>query len=651
MFQAYNYALIIKVAEDFQALSATEKEELKDVLATVREDWIRDTSLLELSNSTLLEKVLRWHSVLKVPPGKGITIDDFLIIYAATTVPEELSGVKYYKELFGLIKADPIVPHLKGNTDRFRHYVIAHFLLRTKTSWQELTENADLSKWKEIHAVSSMMPILLPSCDQLKIWLADVTQRHENDWALADVSHWFHQWLLVIPNEDLPSDRQIAAFCSHGSLCRYCSPLVKAFSERRAKNFDQLADCMFPAASMQTSFFVGFALGFAALSSGNRKDEYFELLNKYRASGTLKLADFFKICAAFQLHREKVFDLISAIDPSIQDKDVWIGVLNLLLEASDNIDKTWKEKTTITMFSRYEPELTRPLDELLCDIISKDTSFAWELVEFRLSITGGHEMLERSFVILVNQQQDTFQQYLIKWLGSEDTYLHMAVRKITSMRAFTDTLFSLQKKFLDCLTDSDKLYLSIKTAGYVYTMEALQQLLISIVKSVDNENELLKQNFLFLFRDYLVYNYRSTLSMLKKELELPELAAFARKLFEEVVQYFEQYFEEMRELHAPKELTPSEHYKRLYQFYFQAKYGSIPKAARKSSLLQYFTNTPINANKSAMKRDNELTHVVVPLGHVSVSGEFPSGEKLNPVYQEYIRRTYQKLKRNEIDID
>ena len=52
-----------------------------------------------------------------------------------------------------------------------------------------------------------------------------------------------------------------------------------------------------------------------------------------------------------------------------------------------------------------------------------------------------------------------------------------------------------------------------------------------------------------------------------------------------------------------------------------------------------------------IETENEKVHQVSPLGHFQSSIEFPSGEKLNPIYQETMRRTYQKLSKDAININ
>lgn len=252
---------------------------------------------------------------------------------------------------------------------------------------------------------------------------------------------------------------------------------------------------------------------------------------------------------------------------------------------------------------------------------------------------------------MIKKDIGLFHKNFVSWIIQDNPAYHKAVFKISSHSNFDKSLFVIVPAAFENLSLTDKIYAGYKICGYVYTMEVLQGLLISLVKSVREENDQIRTAFQFLFKDYLIYNYRSTLDILRKNLIDDKLLFFAKSLFEECIIYFENYFKQLRGISVKKEITPYREQTQLRNFYHRKLYADLPKKAQENSIARFFKQTDVNANHWAIRRPGEYRHTPAPLGTISVTSEFPSGEKLNPIYQEYIRRTYQNLTKDEINID
>ena len=183
----------------------------------------------------------------------------------------------------------------------------------------------------------------------------------------------------------------------------------------------------------------------------------------------------------------------------------------------------------------------------------------------------------------------------------------------------------------------------------MYSTEALQRLVLSLIKSIHQGKENLDEPMQFILSQYVVYNFRGTLELIKKDLLENDITIFARQLFEKIIEEFEHYFEQLKNISVEKELSPYREHLLLKNFYMRHQFSDLPKTKKKYFFMDMMKSVKVNSEKWAIRRPEELKHDVKPLGHVSVSSEFPSGEYLNPVSQEYIRHTCQKIRKDEIN--
>jgi hypothetical protein len=123
------------------------------------------------------------------------------------------------------------------------------------------------------------------------------------------------------------------------------------------------------------------------------------------------------------------------------------------------------------------------------------------------------------------------------------------------------------------------------------------------------------------------------------------------KFYDDLNESYEQYFRDLGRIKTYPELHPDLVLVQHIQFYTQNQFSEKSKNIGKTGLAALFKNTPIHSHRWAIRRENEPIHQPSPLGHFKTSMEFPSGERLNPIYQETMRRTYQRMKRDEIDIN
>jgi hypothetical protein len=80
-------------------------------------------------------------------------------------------------------------------------------------------------------------------------------------------------------------------------------------------------------------------------------------------------------------------------------------------------------------------------------------------------------------------------------------------------------------------------------------------------------------------------------------------------------------------------------------------YNQMYAETQRTGLMSLFKSVDVKALNWAIRRRDEKVHQPQPLGHFETSSEFPMGERLNPTFQERLRRHYQTQTRDEVDID
>ena len=199
-------------------------------------------------------------------------------------------------------------------------------------------------------------------------------------------------------------------------------------------------------------------------------------------------------------------------------------------------------------------------------------------------------------------------------MAADNANLHNAVFHITSLSFNNKKVFDIDPSVYKSLTDNQRIYVAYKICGFIYAMEPLQLLILSLNKSIDSSPDVLKAKLSFLLKDYLIYNYRTTLKKIKKCLEEPSLGSFAKSLFTEAVEYYDHYFEELESIKIIKELKAPGKDVLLKNFYQRRQYAAIPKRAMENSIVGRLSKSIIvNANSWALKRKTETKHQQAPL--------------------------------------
>lgn len=579
-----------------------------------------------------------------------IFLDFFLLLYSHVFRNDDLDSVSSYKEILRQIEFDRLYLAYPELHELQNFFTLSYQLVIRDTSWPEFTEGFNPKNWSDILLLINILPLSRAGVSEFLLWMEKIVNAQQKDLALGSLSSSITSWVTYGKGVEYLSDDEIKLIAQSPGVNRFLFAVLKGVKDRCQHKTIYYIRILEPEMQSNSHFSILNAIGF--ISSENEKDEFLQLLIDRFENHQLPTHEFIRLAGNFNLFESEVY---KRIDPLLADSEnilVFQAIIEYLQQAPDTIDQTWFKRVADFAISLPHAELVQPLDLMLFQLAdNNELALCYELLNIRIENLGRDAILETGITQMINSDTVLFYQNLVSWIIHENPVYHQFVFSITSRSNFDQNLFSISPIYFENLSPKDKIYAAYKIVGYIYSMEILQRILVSLIRSVNEEHEQVREAFEFVLKEYLIYNYRSTLDILRKNLADDQLPVFARSLFQECISYFEDYFKQLRSISIKKEISPYKVQSQLYSFYYQKLFADIPKKAHKKSIVSLFKQTDVNANNWAVRRPDEFKHNPQSLGRISVSSEFPSGEKLNPINQEYIRKTYQNLTKDEISID
>jgi hypothetical protein len=592
-----------------------------------------------------------WPAKFLIGSTVEIPIDTFAFAYAASHKRSFDKTSRNYKQFKNTLCLPDTTP-----TGLAEWIILATQVLALKgdqVSWSEFTDGFTGKSWTDIHSLGALLPISGASVSDVFSWTALVVEKQEKDGALSSVGTIVNNWVTNNPDSAAELEGQLEKIVNDRFLRTFFSAFLHGLKIVQLHPTSYYRSLIVPFIIKENAHFVLYALGMIGRENTVETDSFFELVIDIFNNGQLNIIEFISLCSNLKIYRKELYKKIEDLLPKTEDPDLIVAINNLLfMDTNKEIDKIWAKDTAKLLMTKSGENLTHSLDMLLHDIVKSDLATAYDLLELRFLAMGPLHLLEDSINEMIRKDLALFQKQLVKWFIQEDSYIHLALRHICSPK-FTDSgQCRLPVAVFDGVSEHDKIYMAYKIAGYVYSKDQMQQLELSVIKSITEAKDIVFAALHFIMSEYVVYNYRTTLDMMRQELKGgTELFDFKRRLFTQLIEEYETYFSELKTINAKKELAPSKEHQMFKSFYTRKKFSVMPKEARKNSFMNLFKSTQLNSNKWAVRRAGQPKHQVQQLGTISVSTEFPSGENLDPIQQEYMRRTYQKLKKDEINID
>lgn len=582
-----------------------------------------------------------------------VSLDQFLYLYIHINLSRKLRACDNYLSIVKEIRKDPLFVNTPFIQQQMNHCGLAYKMVLEKVNWPAFTAGFTAESWYEIHLLEKILPLSDATIAEGIDWLTLIVEKQSRDGAIGMVAQQVYDWVKLFDGTKAAElDSALESIAKNAAVNQFFTPFLKGLNEIQSKNSSYYRSQLGSIVEPDNAYYVLYALGVISIEDTESREQYFVLILAKLDQNILALHEFIQLCGYLKLYRTELYEKIDAVIQTTEDVKVLGAIIDLLHgDMEDAIDREWFKKIVHFVFAKHAKEMTSPLDYFLLSLLDKDLALAYDLLEFRFRVMAHINFLEHALIEMVRKDVSLFRSKIIKWLSADDDYLHVAVRKVTSTHHIDKSVFEIPADLFENVTMTDKVFMAHKVIGHVYSMEELQRLLLSIIKSIDSANEAVQTDLEFLLSEYVVYNYRSTLELMRKSLKEETLSSFAKSMFEKVVSAYEKWFEQLRSITIDKELRIYNDFKLLRGYYQRQQMKEIAKAPQKSSFAALFKNTQLNSNRWSVREDNDGKHQVQDLNTISLSMEYPSGENLCPVFMEHIRKEYQNLKKHEINID
>jgi len=519
----------------------------------------------------------------------------------------------------------------------------------TGNTWSSYAHSSDY-EWDELHMLDDSLPYCSACLKDILYYLDSIVTRHSNDMAIPSFGK--NITLKIVESSALQSEVEanLSTIVSQESSRRFLPSFIKGIINGETQKF---LSCLkeYPLTYSKFCYDFLWALGAGCPSEESCIASYKQALDTKLNEGQITTREYLTVATRHQFKTDDIIKLalsFSQTATTTEDFDCLIGFLETHIE--DN-QQEWFATISSKIIQIDNVHIVNYLSHLIYQISEENIELLYSLLTKRFESLGGKNFLKNFWSKLIRKDIILFQKQLISWFSSKNHRVHSALLKLSSVREVDPSCFRLSEEILLKMESSDKLYIAMKIAGYMYSMEHLQNLMISLTNSVKKEETELLQHLYDIFYFYVIYNYRTILDSTKEEQKKEQTPQHIIAFYIHLEKAYNAYFHNLSLIKHHPELSQNELLSQHIHYYKQQQFSSQLKDADRNSFLSSLKNTPIHSKRWAIRRPTEKIHKVSPLGNFGVSVEFPSGEIFNPVGQEAKRRFYQNINRNEININ
>ncbi|MBW3470038.1 hypothetical protein [Arthrospiribacter ruber] len=586
-------------------------------------------------------------NLLSEPGDQETDLDIFLYLYIHIVLKESIIKLQSKQQIDNLLKVDSMSTANALIREELG-FSISSYLIRTGgMSWRKLSDNSDSRDWTSIFFLSNLLPFSELPIVELGPWIGEIVKNNERDMALQSIGKSIKEWATYSTEDTKNFEDEIPNILTNQYSKQFLPAIMQGLRARQEKNLQYYIELFAENVSDNSTYEILHAIGSTLRQENTERNDYFTYITEKRNSGSLKAEGFIRLCSRFRYLSRDVLEYVTSVLNS-NDINIYLAAVDLLFHNEEIVDMCWYKNTVMSIIKVGEKDLTGWQQTLLSGVIEKDTNFAYELLHSRISNLGGSHFLKDAFRNVAEKDPSLFRTYFISWLNSDNPLIHKAILQISAL-SISEQIFQMPKDVFQNYSKAELIYIGGKMVGYIYSQKPLQHSLLSLIKSIQTKEDHLTHNFTFLLSDYLVYNYRSTLKIIKEELKNKSLNKFAKSIFRSTLKEYEAYFKSLDQIDRLREIQPNSRIVQLRRFYEQKQFDSLPK--EKNGLLNFIKETQVNAHRCAFRRPGDFKHEISNMGKISYEMEFPSGEILSPVYQESIRREMQLLRKDEVNID
>ena len=519
-------------------------------------------------------------------------------------------------------------------------------------TWHHNLKRVPLKTWTEVEAFRKSIPYCKVILDDVFFLLERFAANFPDDRAIHALVHASCEKMKVDAELREQASARFGEIIFNARLRRFAARFLLAVVNGNEEVYLQKFDGLRNLIDNENGAEVLDALCIAAPNEALYKHKCIPLLHEHLASQMLSRADYLNLASKKPVSIPAMQEFAVHVSQSLQSTEEGHAVIAYLDSFVEHSESVWFAQAAKSILTYPDQELVSHLNNFLHELAERNLSLFYKLMRARFETLGDSCWLESAAIYLA-ADRNHFSRHLTRWFLSENPKVHLAMRELCSRhRPISDDHFVLSADGLSRLSSSEKLFIAVKIGGYVYSKEALQNLIVSLTNSCKESEAVLLENLYLMFDQYVIYNYRGTLEKLGSEVRKEELPAHLRRFYTRLIDSYEEYFKQLSNIPDMMELRADYAISRYRDFYEQAVWQRLHAQSEKSSFLSIMAKSvSIKSPAWAIRRPGQDVHNVQPLGHFETSAEFPMGERLNPIFQEKTRRHYRRLTKHEVDID
>ncbi|RIW11974.1 hypothetical protein D0X99_20065 [Algoriphagus lacus] len=577
-------------------------------------------------------------------------IDLFLVVYVKIRLSNTLEKDRTINGVQVTVETSPLIKRFPELKNQLEFLAFSYMVFKIRGFWESILKDFDPQNWDQIYLFADLLPLTNVQFIEVFDWLSKIIEKNPEDVFLDEVLKKVIVW-GDFANYSAPDiELLFPMIFRNKSLVKILPTFICLLEKKQKRGIEHYLNLV---ESEESGFFwyeKMFAIGNILPDYPDRRELFFNQITSLRNSGKLSDKEFILLCGSFGFTDSRVTGYIDQLMSSgFKNGDIYIGVGYFLSKHNSKLNAEWFHSTLKSFLIFNDPRIEYTQSRLFIHLINENADSAYEVVNYVVKNGGSVKKLEKGLLQLVRLNSSVFQRNFLTWLNSDDIHFHKEIF-VLSAGKLPNSIFEIPKECFEGMTDLDLAFMASKTVGFVYAKDPLQKLLLSIIKAVDIGSQKLSNFLGHLLKSYLIYNYRSTLKIIRTDINSGNLYPFAKELFVDAVTVFQRYFDGLDSIAPMKEIKPASNVMKWVQFYRQRSFTEGSKKIERNGIFNLSKKVYLNSHKWAIKRPNELVHDVRPLGNIRVETEYPSGENLNPVYQESIRVQMKILKRHEINL-
>ncbi|WP_029285723.1 hypothetical protein [Pedobacter sp. R20-19] len=520
--------------------------------------------------------------------------------------------------------------------------VIAYLDKMGIKNWARFIEDVEM-EWNSFNALQKAFSVLEVNFEDVLNYLRKLHSATGLAGAVHQASRTLIEKLSIQPALADKFDTELEVLIGEKYTEDFMTAIIIGLVDKKTENFDLLLDRLKDQFGNEKLYLLLWAFG--RCCPDERRTNFKGLIEAKFDAGKLNKGQYLRLCGMCKFVGDELCALAKEPMKSGDFEGVFDYVYDLIaLEHNQE----WFRLASIQLFTVDEPSFLGQLNLFLYSLCEHNLDLVYELLTKRFESMGEHQLLDSNLDHIIDLDHDRFHVNLTKWFNSENRNVHKAMLRICSGRN-SSAVFKVSKIYFETLSAEEKVYICIKIAGFVYSMEQLQSLLFSVLDAALPDDEALLTNLQGIFVDYLVYNYRSTLDMIKDRLKDTKCPIHQRDFLQPIDDDYENYFKNLNKVRVFKELQSDSMLEEFTRFYKNQLFAASMKESNTKGFLSMMKSVNLYAKKWAIRRKEEKVHEVAELALIQHSFEFPSGEKLDPTRQETLRRNYQRIQKHEIN--